>query len=137
VDLLCLLRGWQAGRNWNESDPVMHDIAFIEMSPSSSFYAFRCAHHRDAQGLFLGRRCLGLGDDHYTFVGKGESFSILLGVVADDRVWRNNDAFVDDGSADAGPPADFHIFHDNGLVDVRVTFDADIGREDAVFHATS
>ena len=39
--------------------------------------------------------------------------------------------------SDASPLADFHIFHDNGLVDFRMIFDADIGREDAVFHAAS
>ena len=33
MDLLRSLRGWQAVRSWNETDPVMHAIAFLEMSP--------------------------------------------------------------------------------------------------------
>ena len=63
--------------------------------------------------------------------------SILLFVVADQGAARNEHVAVDDGALDPGMPADPHPRHQNALVDLAETVDADVGTQHAARHGAA
>ena len=52
--------------------------------------------------------------------------AIVMEVMADDGIGRNDDTLIDDGPADTGSLADFDIFHDDGIVDFCMMLYVDV-----------